>query len=71
MNKAIKTPDIDKVKLTAAKMRDICTMFDAQIIVLDELIAQVEAENRNHPLKIRTKEKAGQMFQAYNKQQQE
>jgi len=27
-------------------------MFDDQIMVLDELIAQVEAENRNNPLNV-------------------
>ncbi len=50
MNQPSQTPNPEKIKQTASRLRDICTMFDAQILILDELIAQVEAENRNHPL---------------------
>ncbi|MDZ4873544.1 MAG: hypothetical protein CLLPBCKN_002940 [Chroococcidiopsis cubana SAG 39.79] len=52
MNQSLKFPDLEKVKQRAARMREICLMFDAQIMLLDELIAQVEAENRNNPINV-------------------
>ena len=51
MNQPLKLPDPEKVKQRAARMREICLMFGAQILLLDELIAQVEAENQNNPIK--------------------
>ncbi len=38
-------------------MREICQMFDRQIMILDELIAELEAQNRNNPLNVRRREK--------------
>ena len=57
-------PDLEKVKQTAAKLRDICTMFDAQIMILDELIAQVEAENRNNPFNVYRREKGKRLVES-------
>lgn len=57
-------PDLEKVKQRAAKMRDICTMFDAQIMILDELIAQVEAENRNNPFNVYRREKGKRLLES-------
>lgn len=42
-------------------------MFDAQIMVLDELIAQLEASNRDSPINIRTRER-GKHLLALQKQ---
>lgn len=57
-------PDLEKVKQTAAKLREICTMFDVQIMVLDELIAQVEAENRNNPINVYRREKGKRLLES-------
>lgn len=57
-------PDLEKVKQTAAKLRDICTMFDTQIMVLDELIAQVEAENRHNPVNVYRREKGKRLLKS-------
>ncbi|MDV2996476.1 MAG: hypothetical protein N4J56_006130 [Chroococcidiopsis sp. SAG 2025] len=57
MNQPLKFPDAAKVKQRAARMREICLIFDAQIMLLDELIAQVEAANRNNPINIHRREK--------------
>lgn len=57
-------PDLEKVKQRAARMRDICLMFDAQIMVLDELIAQVEAENRNNPINVYRREKGKRLLES-------
>ena len=57
-------PDLEKVKQTAAKLRDICTMFDAQIMILDEFIAQVEAENRNNPFNVYRREKGKRLVES-------
>ena len=45
-------------------MRKICLMFDAQIMVLDELIAQVEAENRNNPVNVYRREKGKRLLES-------
>jgi hypothetical protein len=39
-------------------------MFDAQIMVLDELIAQVEAENRNNPFNVYRREKGKRLLES-------
>ncbi len=57
-------PDLEKVKQTAARMREICLMFDAQIMLLDELIAQVEAENRNNPINVYRREKGKRLLES-------
>ena len=57
MNQPLQFPDLEKVKQRAARMREICLMFDAQIMILDELIAQVEAENRNNLINVYRREK--------------
>lgn len=57
-------PDLEKIKQRAAKMREICLMFDAQIMILDELIAQVEAENRNNPFNVYRREKGKRLLES-------
>ena len=57
-------PAPEKVKQRAARMREICIMFDAQIMVLDELIAQVEAENRNNPINVYRREKGKRLLES-------
>lgn len=39
-------------------------MFDAQIMLLDELIAQVEAENRNNPINVYRREKGKRLLES-------
>jgi alpha-D-ribose 1-methylphosphonate 5-triphosphate synthase subunit PhnL len=50
MNQTSSTPSLEKVKQRAAKIQAICRRADAEILILDELIAQLEAENRSSPL---------------------
>lgn len=57
-------PDPEKVKQRVVRMREICLMFDAQIMVLDELIAQVEAENRNNPVNVYRREKGKRLLES-------
>lgn len=52
MNNQPKIPDSTTRERSIAKMRQISVMFDAQIMVLDELIAKVEAQNRQNPISI-------------------
>lgn len=49
--------NLEKVRLTAAKMDDVCLRFDAQILLLGELIAKLEAENSNNYINLRTKKR--------------
>lgn len=64
MNQQPQLPDPEKVKQRAARMREICLMFDAQIMILDELIAQVEAENRNNPFNVYRREKGKRLLES-------
>ncbi len=44
------TPDIQQIKATSAKFKALFERMDAQILVLDDIIAQLEEENRRSPL---------------------
>lgn len=71
MNQPLKFPDPEKVKQRANRMREICLMFDTQIMVLDELIAQVEAENRKNPINIYRREKGKRLLEELMQQKSE
>ncbi|GBF82451.1 hypothetical protein [Aphanothece sacrum] len=43
-------PDMEKIKATSAKFKELCQRMDAHILVLDDIIAQLEEENRRSPL---------------------
>ena len=43
-------PDIEKVKQTSAKIREICKRADANILILDDIIAQLEENIRSSPV---------------------
>lgn len=64
MTQQSQLPDLEKVGQRAARMQEICLMFDAQIMILDELIAQVEAENRNNPMNVYRREKGKRLLQS-------
>jgi hypothetical protein len=50
MTEEPKLPDIEKVKQTSAKVKEICRRADAGILILDDLIAQLEENIRSSPL---------------------
>jgi hypothetical protein len=41
------TPDIQKIQSTSLKFREIFQKMDAEIIILDDLIAQFDEKSRN------------------------
>ena len=43
-------PDMEKVKATSAKVQALCQRMDAEILVLDDIIAQLDEEIRQSPL---------------------
>lgn len=43
-------PDIEKVKQRSAKIREICKRADANILILDDIIAQLEEDIRSSPV---------------------
>lgn len=69
MTKQLHSPEPEEVKQTVAKLREICTLFDEQILVLDELIAQLEAEEQNNPLNQYRRQKGMERLQAYPEHQ--
>ena len=44
------TPDIEQIKKTSLKFQELFKRIDAEILVLDDIIAQLEEQNRNSPL---------------------
>lgn len=44
------TSDLEQVKITSAKVKILCQRMDAEILILDDIIAQLEEQNRNSPL---------------------
>ena len=44
------TPDMEQIKATSAKVKALCQRMDAEILILDDIIAQLEEENRRSPL---------------------
>ena len=43
-------PDIEKVKQRAAKVQEICKRADANILILDDIIAQLDENIRSSPV---------------------
>jgi len=43
-------PDREQIKLTSAKVQALCLRMDAEILVLDDVIAQLEEDNRRSPV---------------------
>ena len=62
MNKQPKIPDLKVRERSSAKMREISMMFDAQIMVLDELIARVEAQNRQNRVSVYRQERGKRLL---------
>lgn len=50
MNSQVKQPDPEMIKRHVNKLREVCRQFDALNLLLDEAIAQAEADIRNSPL---------------------
>lgn len=44
------TPDIEQVKKTSLKFQELFKRMDAEIMILDDIIAQLEEQNRASPL---------------------
>jgi hypothetical protein len=52
MSQPIKFPDPEKVKQRAQRIYNIYAAFDEQIAILDQISAQIEAENQKQPFYI-------------------
>lgn len=50
MSEPRQLPDLEKVKKTSAKIQEICKRADANILILDDMIAQLEQDNRSSPV---------------------
>ena len=59
---SIKFPDAEKVKQTVNMMRESNQKLEVLTIMLDELIAMVEADIRNNPINVYRREKAQKFF---------
>jgi hypothetical protein len=52
MNSQPVIPDPERRARSVARMREICAAFDEQIAILDQISAQIEAENQKQPFYI-------------------
>ncbi|WP_017295563.1 hypothetical protein [Geminocystis herdmanii] len=43
-------PDIEQIKKTSLKFQELCKRMDAEILILDDIIAQLDEQNRNSPV---------------------
>jgi len=43
-------PNIEKIKATSAKVKKLCERMDAEILILDDIIAQLDEQNRSSPV---------------------
>lgn len=50
MTEKAKSPDPAAINRTVARLHETCQQLDALTLLLDDAIAQVEAENRKSPL---------------------
>ena len=50
MSSSVRQPDPEIIKRHVIKLREVCRQFDALNLLLDEAIAQAEADIRNSPL---------------------
>ena len=50
MTKKAFVPDMEQIKATSAKVQALCQRMDAEILVLDDIIAQLEEDNRHSPV---------------------
>ncbi len=50
MNNQPRIPDPETRKRSVERLREVCRQFDALNLLLDEAIAQAEADIRNSPL---------------------
>lgn len=50
MNNQPKIPDLETRRRSVEKLREVCRQFDALNLLLDEAIAQAEADIRNSSL---------------------
>jgi hypothetical protein len=44
------TPDMEQIKKTSLKFQELFKRMDAEILILDDIIAQLDEQNRNSPL---------------------
>ena len=58
MNQQTKLPEQKIIDKTVNNLRSVCGQLDALTIMLDELIAMVEADIRNSPINVYRREKA-------------
>jgi hypothetical protein len=70
MSQSTPFPDPEKVKQRVQKMREICAAFDEQIAVLDQLSAQIEAENQKQPFYIYCQKRKQQRAAAQTQESQ-
>ena len=69
MNNPNQISDENSRERSIAKMREISIMFDAQIMVLDELIAKVEAENRHNSVSVYRQERGTRLLASLQKEE--
>ncbi len=55
-------PDIEQVKKTSIKFQELFKRMDAEILILDDIMAQLDEQNRSSPLYIYRLNKAKRLL---------
>lgn len=71
MTQKAKLPDRAAIDRAIARMRETCRQLDALTLLLDDAIAQVEAENRPSPLYVHRLERARHLLNSRSSENSE
>jgi hypothetical protein len=62
MTQKLKQPDLARVKARAAKFQEVMQRADANLVILDHIIAELEADIRKQPMYLYRLKKAKQLL---------
>lgn len=68
MTASAKLPDPEKIQQGVEKSREACKLLDALNLILDDAIAQIEAENRRSPLYVYRLKRAKHLLDAHKEE---
>ena len=62
MTQKLQQPDLARVKARAAKFQEVMQRSDANLVILDHIIAELEADIRKQPMYLRRLQKAKELL---------
>jgi hypothetical protein len=62
MTQKLQQPDLARVKARSARFQEVLQRADANLVILDHIIAELEADIRKQPMYLRRLQKAKQLL---------